>query len=173
MSPTFQMERASSIIHISLSKGVDVASWEVVTEYNACDHHTICFKIKTADWPKVTECLTKAKFSVPERITHKKIDKMASFLYTRLEEALDIACPTRVAKERFKGHNWSSEKLLYKQSKVKRQYDIARRIVSDDEWDKYKKMQKTFRKGCRQAKTASWRHFVSETENENKMSFFV
>ena len=182
--PTFQTSRGSSIIDITLSKRVDVSEWKTMEGYNASDHNDIVFKIiadrvpgkdvrawKDADWSEFTKILQSKTFSVPDRVTCKKLDKMVSFLYATLEEALDKACPIRKTKSRYKGSHWFSKVLERKQRKVKRQYDIAIRAPVEEEWDKYRRMHGKFKSECRRAKTASWRHFVSETENENKMSF--
>ena len=184
--PTFQTIRANSIIDVTLSKRIDIADWKVSQKYNASDHNDILFKIiadrlpgrevrpwKDADWSKFQSILGSKKFSIPERITAKKLDKMVSHMYSVLEEALDKACPIRKIKDRYKGNVWFTEKLERKKSKVQRQYHIANNSPDIEEKKKYQKMHKKFKRACRRAKTASWRHFVVETENENKMSFLA
>lgn len=78
--PTFRTSRASSVIDVTLTKGVDVWNWHVDESYNASDHNTIFFDIEAdevvpreirpwakADWRKFTDSLDKVR-ELPERI---------------------------------------------------------------------------------------------------------
>ena len=184
VTPTFQTLRAESFIDVTLCRGVDVCDWRVDTSYNASDHNSILFVLNQAvlippkeirpwtkaDWPAFKTKLASVGYSIPEVITCKKVDKMVSYLYSRLEEALDEACPKVLAKPKYKGSDWFNDKLKSLRNKVRRQYNIARRHDTQEEWGKYNAIHKRFRYKCRRAKTQTWRHFVSDTEDEHRMA---
>ena len=182
--PTFQTLQAESFIDVTLSRGIEIRDWKVGTQYNASDHNNIHFKLLfvemippreirawgTAKWPMFTSELQKPGFSIPDVVTVEKLDKMVEYLYDRLDEALEIACPVIRIKQKFKGRSWFTDSLKLKQFKVRKQYDRAVRVLTNIKWDKYFSLHKKFKRLCRRAKTKSWRQFVSETENEHKMS---
>ena len=183
-APTFQTFSAESHIDVTLTKGTVVLDWEVLESYNASDHNTIHFILpstvllppreirdwKSGEWDKFESLLANETFTVPEVITTKKLDKMVNHLYSRIEEHLDVCCPIVKTKVKFQGSRWFSERLAKRQRKVRKQYDIAQRVGTVEEQDKYFSIHRKFKRECRKAKTAKWRHFVTETENEHKMS---
>ena len=183
-TPTFQTLYAESYIDITLTRDIEVKNWRVDTRYNASDHNTIRFEIdgvqellgkeirawKQANWDKFKSSMNRTGYTIPEIITKKKLDKMVSYLYSRLEEALDLACPKILAKIKFKGSKWFDEPLKKLRAKIRRQYNEAKRTDTVEAWSRYAKFHKKFKYHCRKAKTKKWRHFVTETENEHMMS---
>ena len=183
-TPTFQTLIAESFIDVTLTKDLRINNWRVSTEYNASDHNTILFSIdqvlavpsrdirpwKQADWGKFNSSLKAPGFQIPQIISCKKLDKMVSYLYNRIDEALDIACPKVVTKVKFKGSRWFTPALTRDNKKLRKQYNIATRFDTNEEWSKYFSMQKKFKNKCRKAKTKTWRHFVTDTESEHLMS---
>ena len=184
ITPTFQTIRAESFIDVTLTKSIRVNNWRVSTEYNASDHNTILFNLeqvemvpskeirpwKKADWNRYAIELRKPGFQIPERITCKKLDKMVSYLYGRIEEALDLACPKITTKIKFTGSKWFTKSLARNNVRIRKQHRIASRFDTHEEWGKYFAMHKKFKYKCRKAKTKTWRHFVSSTKNEHLMS---
>ena len=183
-TPTFQTIRAESCIDVTLTKNLSVCDWRVDTRYNASDHNTILFKIdavelvpakiirpwKQAKWEIFQSELNKKGYTIPRRVTKKKLDKMVEYLYTRLDTALDRACPIVRVRTKFKGSSWFSEKLRLDNVKVRKQYNIAKRVDTTEEWDKYYRMHKKFKYKCRKAKRNEWRQYVTDTETEHMMS---
>ena len=183
-TPTFQTLQAESYIDVTLSRSILIRDWRVCTQHNASDHHNILFSLSfveevpareirawsTAKWGLFETDLKKEGYSIPDLITTDKLDKMVGYLYERIDRALDIACPVIRVKQKFKGSLWFTDKLKEIQRKVRKQYDRARRVGNDDEWRKYFEVHRVFKRKCRRAKTGSWRHFVTETENEHKMA---
>ena len=184
ITPTFQTIRAESFIDVTLIRDISISNWRVDTEYNASDHNSILFDIhdvefipgktirpwQSADWALFRNKLVQEQFSIPDKIDACKLDKMVDHMYCCLDDALDAACPTFVVKPKFKGSLWFTEKLAEQQLRVKRQYNTAKRCDTDEEWRKYYESHRKFKRNCRKAKTATWRHFVTDTENEHKMS---
>ena len=183
-TPTFQTLQAESFIDVTLLRDIGVFNWRVDTAYNASDHNSIRFTIDQvllvppreirpwakADWIMFKNELASPGYTIPEVITCKKLDKMVSYLYSRLEEGLDKACPKILAKSKFKGTKWFNERIKKLKIKVQRQYNVARRHDTQEEWKKYLSIHKKFKYKCRKAKTAMWRHFVSDTEDEHRMA---
>ena len=183
-TPTFQTIRAESFIDLTLSREVEVKNWRVDTNYNASDHNTIRFEIehilsippkkirpwKQADWKLFSSKLSNDSFFIPERITRKKVDRMVGNLYGCLEAALDEACPMVTNKIKFKGSRWFSDKLTETKKKVRKQFNIAKRVETEEEWEKYKSMHRKLKYKCRKARTQVWRRFVTETEDEHRMA---
>lgn len=182
--PTFQTIRAESFIDVTLTREVKAYDWYVDTSYNASDHNTICFKLSqvvveppkeirswhTADWAKFNTTLASSYFGIPKTITTMKLDKMVSHMYSELEAALDAVCAPIKIKIKFKGANWFNDQLKKLKDKTKKQFKIAQRINSEEEWSKYNSIHSRFRYKCRKAKATTWRKFVTETKNENKMA---
>ena len=183
-TPTFQTLQAESFIDITLVKDVEIHNWRVSLDYNASDHNSIYFEIsqvtmvpqkevrhwKLAKWDLFTSSLMRPGFSIPRIINKSKLDRMVEYLHGRIDEALDLACPRVFVKIKFKGSKWFTKKLKNKNIQVKKQYRIAKRIDTTEEWTKYFKIHKKFKYQCRKARTNNWRHFVTDTENENKMA---
>lgn len=91
-------------------------------------------------------------------------------MYCRIEEVLAEACLAVKTKTKFKGSAWFTDKLETLKRRVRKQYDRAQKFNTDEEWHKYNVLHQKFRYKCRKTKTASWRHFVTETPNEHQMS---
>ena len=184
ITPTFQTLQAESFIDVTLTKDIRVLNWRVSSSYNASDHNTILFSLdhvlsvpprdirpwKQADWPKFTQQMRQPGYTIPDRITPKKLDKMVSYFYHRVEEALDLSCPKISAKVKFRGGKWFSDSLSKENLKIRKQFNIAKRFDTQEEWAKYHVMHRKFKYRCRKAKTDNWRHYVTETENEHLMS---
>ena len=183
-TPTFQTLYSESFIDVTLFRNTNVHGWRVDTSYNASDHNSILFSLDQvvmvppreirpwlkADWPRFKSKLMLPGYDIPEVITCKKLDKMVSYLYSRIDEALDEACPKIAVKPKYKGSEWFGEKLKSERNKVRRQYNIARRHDTQEEWSKYSTMHKRFRYKCRKSKAKTWRRFVSDTEDEHRMA---
>ena len=180
--PTFHTVRASSIIDVTLYKRVPIFDWFVCEEYNASDHNSLYFKIlidlpkfreirpwQKANWGLFTDTLNKDR-KFPDRMTTKKLDKEVDLLYRDLNFALDAACPTFSLSSKPDESKWYNERLERYHFKVKKQYRRAITTEVDDEWAKYNIMHKKFKRRCRRSKAKAWRKFVSETEDEHKMS---
>ena len=181
--PTFQTFCASSVIDVSLIKGISLYDWHVDTSYNASDHNTIVFQIdalevpekeirpwKSADWPTISSNLD-APYSPPERMTLKKLDREVGKMYHDLNMALDVACPTITWKPGIKNSLWYTDALRLLHFKVQKQFRKANSSGVQDEFDKYTTLHNRYCRRCRRAKNKSWRTFVSETPNEHKMAF--
>lgn len=180
--PTFQTVRASSIIDVTLSKGVEVWNWHVDETFNASDHNTIYFDIEVeevppreirpwdkADWRKFTDILDKERV-LPERMTCKKLDQEIDRLYKDIDHALDVACPKFLTKVQKKKADWYTDKIAHLHFKVKKQYRKAMESGVQYEWEKHERLRKSFRRRCRRSKTIVWRKFVNDTPNEHKMA---
>ena len=183
-TPTFQTLFAESCIDVTLIRDTSVRNWRVDTGYNASDHDSIRFTIEQAilvppreirpwlkaDWPMFKRILAAPGYDIPEIITCQKLDKMVSYWYGRMEEGLDKACPKIHVQNKFKGTRWFNDQIKTLKLKVRRQYNIARRHDTPEEWRKYGSIHRKFKYKCHKAKTSVWRHFVTETEDEHKMA---
>ena len=183
-TPTFQTLYSESFIDVTLTREIRVKDWRVCTLYNASDHNTLLFSIdqvliepcreirpwKQGDWVKFTQHLQQPGFQIPEMVTCKKLDKMVGYLYHRIEEALDVSCPKISTKVKFHGSKWFTDSLARDTKRVRKQYNVAKRFDTAEEWNKYTAMHKKFKYKCRKAKTKTWRHFVTDTEDEHRMS---
>ena len=180
-TPTFQTSRARSIIDVTLVKGATLEGWQVSTEYNGSDHHSIYFSIvldmtypkdfrpwHSADWELFRDKL-KGNYNIPKTVSIKKLDKLVSYLYSRLNDAIDAACPTVLSQPKLKGNVWMSPYLKHLRRRVRTLYKRQLRTGSHNDVSEYLSTQARLRKQCRKAKAKSWRKFVSDTENEHSM----
>ena len=184
ITPTFQTIRAESFIDVTLTRDVNVYNWRVSTEYNASDHNSLLYSIcgveplparqmrpwKQANWNKFNEELRKTGYTVPQRIDSIKLDKMVDYLHLRINDALDIACPKFDCKPKFKGTRWFNSKLKKMNIQIRKQNNIAKRVGTWEERNKYFRMHRKFKYKCRKARTNMWRQFVTETDSEHMMS---
>ena len=104
-------------------------------------------------------------------MTTKKLDRELYNFYRDLNNALEIACPKKEWVPKVKESLWFTDKLKILNRRVRKQYDRALRIDSQEERDKYLSLHGKFRRRCRRAKDRSWRKFVSDTPDEHKMAF--
>ena len=180
--PTFETARASSIIDVTLVRGVSVRGWEVSRHYNASDHNSIYFLIvvdiqppkefrpwHSADWGCFTRSLDD-EFTLPEVMTVKKLDKMVGFMYRRVNEALDIACPRVLVQPRLTGNRWMNSSLRHLHRRVGCLYKRWIRTGVNTDHTAYLTAHVRFRKLCRKEKAKSWQKFVSDTKNEHNMA---
>ena len=180
--PTFQSNRASSVIDVTLTHRVDIWNWHVDTEFNASDHNSIFFDIEAdrvpfreirpwdkADWRKFSDALDKER-TFPVRMTCKKLDKEVDRMYKDINAALDIACPRFKLKPKKGKAEWYTEKIGLLHRRVKKQYKKAMETEVPQEFQKYEILRKKFRRRCRRAKNITWRTFVNDTPGPNSMA---
>ena len=143
--PTFETVRANSIIDVTLVRGATVSNWYVSREYNASDHNSIFFDIiadvepptKFRPWLSANWDLFKTKldieYVVPEFMTVKKLEKSVSFLYKKLYEALDVACPIILKQPRLRGNIWLTPylKKLHRRVQVLYKRKIRTNVATD------------------------------------------
>ena len=179
---TFQSTRAQSVIDVTLTKNFSVWDWHVNTDYNASDHNTIYFKLEAdlaparevrpwqkADWRIFTDSLDKQRV-LPERMTCKKLDREVDRMYDDLNIALDAACPVYTVSHKRKKADWYTEEIASLHVRVRKQFKKAMDTGVEEEKEKYEILRKKFRRRCRRSKTRSWRKFVDETPDQNKMA---
>ena len=180
--PTFETARASSIIDVTLVRGVTVRDWEVSQYYNASDHNSIYFMIvvdiqqpkefrpwHSADWNEFTRSLD-GGYVIPETMTIKKLDKLVAYMYSRLNTALDIACPTVLVQPKLSGNRWMTRRLKHLRRRVGFLYKRWIRTRVETDYSAYLASHSRFRKLCRKEKAKSWRKFVTDTKNEHNMA---
>ena len=185
ISPTFETFRGNrwlySSVDVTLSRDIRVVDWCIDREYNGSDHNTVRFKIdldplpfkEVRPWAKARWKTFYAKlnrdFELPEVVTIQKIDKMVSYLYKSINEALDLACPKHRLEPKVKSH-WFNDVSRDLQSKTKKSYLKARRSKSVNDFKKFQFLNKRFKNKCRYLKTKAWRDYVSGTASETKMA---
>ena len=185
ISPTFETFRGNrwlySNVDVTLSRGVRVVDWLVDREYNGSDHNSVRFKIdldpvplrEVRPWSKARWKLFHDKlnkdFHVPEVMNIKKLDKMVEYLYSSINDALDIACPKHEFQPKIKSH-WFDDTARDLQKKVTSCYAKAKRTKSINDARKFQFINKRFKNKCRYLKTKAWRDYVSGTASENKMA---
>ena len=108
--------------------------------------------------------------TLTERITCKKLDMEVNKLYTDINSALNAACPKFKIINKTKKTEWYTDKIALLHGKVKRQYKIAIETGVREEWKKYDRLRRKFRRRCRRSKTITWRKFVNDTTGEAKMA---
>ena len=185
ISPTFETFRGdswrSSLVDVTLTKGVRVVDWLVDRSYNGSDHNSINFKIDVDPIPlKEVRPWSKAKwkafhdildreYEIPDVVSIRKLDKMVEFLYSSINTALDIACPKHEVQPKIKSF-WFNDAARDLQTKVVKCYRKAKRTRSVNDARKFQFINKRFKNTCKFLRQKSWRDFVSGTKNENKMA---
>ena len=180
--PTFQTVRASSIIDVTMVRGATVRNWEVSQDYNASDHNSIYFSVvadtqpakefrpwHSTDWVTFTRALD-GGYNIPETMTIKKLDKMVGYMYSRLNDALDEACPQVLVLPKLTGNRWMTSQLRHLRRKVSVLYKRWIRTQADNDHTAYLAAHARFRKLCRKEKARSWQAFVTSTKNEHNMA---
>ena len=181
-TPTFETARASSIIDVTLVRGVTVRDWIVSREYNASDHNSICFNVvvdplpakefrpwHSAKWDEFKVSLD-GNYNIPDFMNIKKLDKMVGYMYERIEHALDTACPSVLVQPKLTGDRWMSRALKHLHRRVGVLYKRWTRTGVDTDYTAYLTSHVRFRKACRKERSKSWQKFVTETKNEHNMA---
>lgn len=183
--PTFESSRANSIIDVTLVRGATVSNWFVSQEYNASDHNSIFFTLITdvsepvefrpwhcAKW-EVFKHEMDGGYEIPEMMTTKKLEKMVGYMYSRLDTALDLACPVVLKQPKLKGNVWMTPYLRKLHRKVQTLYKRKIRTNVPTDISAYLAAHSKFRRLCRKERGKSWRKFVSDTKDEHNMSILA
>ena len=109
---------------------MSVRDWEVSQHYNASDHNSIYFMSivdiqaakdfrpwHSADWSVFSQMLD-IEYEIPRYMTIKKLDKLVTFMYSKLRVALDTACPLVVVQPKLSGNRWMTRSLKHLQLRV-------------------------------------------------------
>ena len=176
-TPTFETRRGDRLIQtfidVTLTRGIsDLSMWRVDRTFNASDHNNIYFKIASptkekisirpwgrADWTAFTKSLADAEYNLPVVMTMKKLDKLVSRLYLNIEAALDKACPLLTINEKTQKSHWATEEHALIKQQVSKLYATAKSSNRDEDWNKYKKANKAFKRKCNRDKNRAWRHY--------------
>ena len=187
--PTFETMRGDRLIqtHIDVTLSRDlptpIEQWRVNREYNASDHNTILFNVKTstpepelirpwskADWEKFRAILKQANYGVPKDMSMKKLDKLVDKLYANLRAALDEACPMISHVPKVGDSHWATGKHEKMKAKVSKLYKKAKNTGSATDWSEYKKEDKEFKRQCKNDKNRAWRKYKESIQSEKEMS---
>ena len=192
-APTFEIKRGPNLIqtHIDATfvRGLHQppTNWWVDRSYNASDHNTIRFQVnKTdlaspqkirpwskADWPVFRRSLATTQYWIPEIISMKKLDKMLQKLYDSIEDALNIACPKITISPTIQKNHWITEEHLQLKKKVGELYKKAKASNNEQDWDTYKRADKSFKRTCHKDKNKSWRKYKEGLETTKDTAALV
>ena len=123
-----------------------------------------------AKWDVFTHHIANYDFHRPDNLTPFKTDKLLTRWYKVVNEALDLACPTRPAKPTPVELDWYDEDLKYLHNRIKRKYKAHRKSNNPQRRRSFLKVKRTYEKACRKRKRNSWRLFVEKTPDEKSMA---
>ena len=123
----------------------------------------------TADWTEFSRQLALDSFHVPDVVDQRKINK----LYTRLNHALDIACPKRLVSGGVRANAWYGQELKDKAKQVARAEKIANRTKLENDLKNLKRLAKEYKYNCKKIKRRSWRTFLANTAGPKQASRLV
>ena len=100
----------------------------------------------------------------------KKLDKLIDNLYSKLEQALDQACPQVTISESIKSSHWATEKHDESKKKVSALYKLAKDTGREDDWKNYKEADKAFKRMCTRDRNKAWRKYKESLQSEKEMA---
>ena len=178
-------QRIDSAINVTLTKDlIPLHNWRVHDgSFNGSDHHTISWTLPIemedrplirpwlkADWKVFREHLEDHDFHIPEILTTRKLDKLLWRWYKAVDDALNAACPKRLAKLSPAELDWYGKEQRFLKNRAKRKYQAQKDSTCPKRRKAYVKAKRAYGRSCRKAKKESWRMFVEKTPNESNMS---
>lgn len=138
---------------ISYTLNLEPASLIMVRPLSKCDWNI--FKDNLNFWPQL-----------PHEWSEETLQTLTDKFYSRLNKALDDACPKRQIRPTIKLGFWSQE-LQTQKMKVRKLLRIAQR---HDKYDQYRQERKLYKKHLLKARQEEWKSFVSGTNTTKGMS---
>ena len=188
-APTFETRRGDRLIqtHIDVTLSRDLATpvenWRVNREYNASDHNTIHFEVKStkpepelvrpwskADWALFKRILSHADYGIPKDMSMKKLDRLLERTYGILQRALDEACPRVSITPKVGKDHWSTDKHVKGKKEVSNLYRTAKRSGLAEDWAKYKEADRKFKTMCKNDRNRAWRKYKESIQSEKEMA---
>lgn len=188
--PTFEVIRnnkiISSYIDVTISNGLNIQNWTVDPTFNGSDHNTIKFNLKfdtqdepqfhrnwdKCNWNHFKRSLDKETWYIPKIINEKKLDKLVSNMYEKLNYAINLACPlVPSTKSTADKSDWFASELKAQEKLVARKYQLFKNNPNTSNSIIYKKEHALFKKNIRKAKNKAWNKFITKTDDTKKMAF--
>ena len=186
--PTFRTVRAESCIdctlHVRLP--VEIKDWRVDPSYDGSDHSTISFELNAssakkekirnwdkADWDLFTDTLRLDSFHIPQVIDQRKLDKLVSKLYNRLNNALDLACPLHEVGNKIQVNKWYDSSLEQLSRRVAKAYKKSCSSGLEHDRVKFRELANKYKKACVKKKREAWQDFISTPNSAKSTARFV
>lgn len=181
--PTFVIRNRQEVLDITLISDslLDrVANWRVLNEHSFSDHRFIeCIleeelitskttkfrNHRKTNWPVYTQELAKCLPVDPPHnpISKETLDNLVETFTKHCNQALHKACPLVKQRGKSKPPWWSSD-LKKQQKDCRTQFNKAKLLRDEREWDLYYEKLKIYKKEVRKTKRSSWRTFCGEIE---------
>ena len=187
--PTFRTVRASSCIDVTLSRDTAdlIGDWQANSDYNGSDHSTITFSLSLSpgppelvrawdrtNWALFKQLLEKDTFYLPAKVDQRKIDKAVGKLYSRLNRALDQACPLHeVPTSGRKSNVWYDGKLDRLRENTAKLYKKKLRKRDENSKKEYEAAARKYKYACRKKKKAAWRHYMENLDSPKACAQFL
>ncbi|RVE41707.1 hypothetical protein evm_013638 [Chilo suppressalis] len=184
--PTFVSSRYQTIIDITLATHAVanlIEGWHVSNEPSFADHRRICFQLqyrqtdpvpyrnpRKTDIARYKELITKtlSEMQIHDEILDiNNIETNGQFYTSALLKSYELTCPTIVPKGLGKSSWWGPE-LERLRKKLRTLFNRAKNTRTNEDWDKYKKAQKHYKKRIRFRSREGWRGFCSSVNSTNQ-----
>jgi ribonuclease HI len=121
------------------------------------------------NWTTFKSRLESCSLSIPEVITHKKLDRMVQSLYSAIEGALDEASPKFIPSGNTKSLRWFQGEHHALSKKLTEAYKKAIKSKSPRDMEHYKTLKKEYKKKCHKDRNINWREFKASIEEVTDM----
>lgn len=199
-TPTWRRANQSSIIDITLSLNTRgrIGEWQVLPEHTLSDHRMINFRVDNlkhgkvlkrnyskADWPVFRSIIESDLPEPPSEWNNDLIESSSLMMTEIITQALDIACPKHMVRQRDKLFWWNQEcnnaktKYIALERKMLKSLKSVSATVStpsgnqiniENQRLQVKKARRAFKSAVRRAKRHSFRKLVFETADMPAMS---
>ena len=160
-----------------------MSGWHVSQDYNGSDHRPIVFKVNLlrlqtfksrvwsrCNWPVFQQNL-ELGWSQPPLVWYRDIiENESKYLYSRINQAIEAACPLVTTKYALK-LSWWSDKLSSLRREVRRPWHWQCCNPSEFNFSEFKRIQKSYKQNIRRTKRSSWKKFCSDIEDNKGISF--
>lgn len=185
--PTFVTSRFQTVIDLTIAnlKTADrINNWNVANELTLSDHRYLKFTVelkKQSMQPPVhsiTKKLNKKKYikslttnlaQVHLATTHsiEDIETNVTNLTNAITSSYNDTCSSNQRTTHPPQKDWWDKELERKRHKLRHLFNRAKNTRKDEDWDKFKEAQYTYKKTLRRKDNKSWRNFCTNIESES------
>jgi len=186
--PTFVTSRRQEVIDItlaSMSITMQINNWHVSTEASMSDHRWICFSMDLRSKvmqprrnPKRTnrdlfceQLRNKLQESgtVVAAQSQTDIETQVKHLTLCITSSYENSCPLSTPRQNRDPPWWGSE-LRKRRGETRKAFNKAKNSGNISDWDKYKDLQRLYKKEIRSKQRESWRNFCEGIESTSEIS---
>ena len=181
----------STIIDLTLANyrlAQQVSNWQVEQLLHSTDHYRINFTVndcpnfrippaetwnyRKGEWPYFKSQLELGlkHWTCPRIWSDVSIEQKFNLITNEVNKALELACPKKCCKQKYKFPTWWNQNLSKQRAKM---HFLAKKKRSPEGKEAYKALRREYKNAISNAKDEGWKKFTSEINNPSDVSKLI